>query len=39
MDKRGRRVNAHRFEQAGALLFTTGAGLGERGEFFYLDSP
>jgi hypothetical protein len=39
MGKRGRHVNAHRFEQAGALLFTTRAGLGKRGEFFYLDSP
>jgi hypothetical protein len=38
-DKRGRRVNARRFEQAGALLFTTRAGLGERDGFFYLDSP
>jgi hypothetical protein len=33
-DKRGRRVNARRFEQVGALLFTTRAGLGERGGFF-----
>jgi hypothetical protein len=39
MDKRGLRVNAHRFEQATVLLFTTRAGLGKRGGFFYLDSP
>jgi hypothetical protein len=39
MDKRGWQMNARRFEQAAALLFTTRTGLGDRGGFFYLDSP